>query len=121
MPEHVVILRTGRLHEFEMACNALEKSGVPHFKQEESSSGLKTAMYNPAMAPGSFWNLLVPVSEKLNAEKIISDLPIDNTTDPDLWHFGAKPKRKKIWKVCIIIYLFILGILFVYNLLKSII
>lgn len=90
MTEQVIVLKTGRLHEFELACNALTESEIPFFKQEESSGGLKTAMYSPAAGPGTFWNILVPVPIKSEAEKILKELPIDLTTEPDLWHFGGK-------------------------------
>ncbi len=116
MPNHVVILKTGRLHEFELACNALKESGIPHHRQEESSAGLRTAMYTPAMGPGSFWNLLVPVSEKARAEKILSELPTDFTTNPDIWHFGAKPKQKKVWRTYSIFILLITGFVLLYKL-----
>ena len=104
MTEQVIVLRTGRLHEFEMACNALTESGIPFFKQQEIS-GVKTALYAPAAGPGTFWNILVPVSMKQEAEKILKELPIENTTEPDLWHFGGKPYAKKVWKILALIFL----------------
>ena len=119
MPEHVIILKTGRLHEFELACNALKDSGIPHYKQEENISGLKTAMYTPAMGPGTFWNLLVPVSEKLNAEKILSELPIEVTKQPSIWHFGANEEAKKGWRIFAIFILTLSVLLLVVDLLKN--
>ena len=115
MSDHVIILRTGRLHEYEMACKALQEAGIPYFRQEENSSGVKTAMYSPTMGPGSYWNLLVPSSEKSKAEKIVCELPIDFTTDPDLWHFDSTNKTKKLWKLFIVILLVLTGILCLYK------
>ena len=118
MPDHVVIYRTGRLHELELACNALKESGVPHFKQQETSSGLKLAMpFAPFMGPGTFWNIPVPVSAKEAAEKILEELPIDFTTNPDLWHFDPKTPVKKSWKLYIIILLGGSAIALAYNVL----
>lgn len=107
MTEQVLILQTGRLHEFEIACNALTKSRIPFFKQQEIS-GVKTAMYTPAAGPGTFWNILVPASMKAEAENILKELPIDLTTEPDFWHFGGKPYAKKVWKILALIFLAIL-------------
>ena len=118
MSEHVVILKTGRLHEFEMGCNALKESGIPHFRQEETVSGLKTSMVVPVMAPGLYWNLFVPVSEKTKAEKILSDLPIDFTVNPDLWHCGSKPESQQDWKGFIALIVLTSVAILAYNLFK---
>ena len=48
MKEKVILIRTGRLHEFDLAGNALTESNIPFFKQQEIS-GVKTAMYTPAL------------------------------------------------------------------------
>ncbi len=118
MSEHVVILKSGRLHEFEMACNALKESGIPHFRQEETVSGLKTAMVQPVMAPGLFWNLLVPSTERTKAEKILSELPIDLTTDPELWHCGSKPESQQDWKGFIAFIALVSVVILAYKLFK---
>ena len=107
MTEQVLILQTGRLHEFELACNALTESNIPIFKQIENFAGLKTAMYTPAAGPGTFFNILVPASMKSEAEKILKGLPIDHTTEPGFWHFGGKPYAKKVWKIYAVIILII--------------
>ena len=60
---------------------------------------MKTAIIAPAAGPGVFWNLLVPVPMKTDAEKILKELPIDLTTEPDFWHFGGKPYAKKAWRI----------------------
>ncbi len=84
MTEQVILLKTGRLHEFELACNAFADSNIPFFRQEENVVGLKTAIIALLEGPGIFWNLLVPASMKTDAEKILKELPIDFTTEPDL-------------------------------------
>ncbi len=105
MTEQIMILQTGRLHEFELACNALTESGIPFFKQQEVS-GVKTAIYAPAAGPGTFWNILVPASVKPEAENVLKELPIDFTTEPDFWHYSGKPYAKRIWKITAVIFLF---------------
>ena len=120
MPEHIVILKTGRLHELELASNTLKEAGITHFKQEENVTGLKTAMYAPVMGPGTFWNLLVPESEKTAAQKILSQLPIELTTTPDVWHFNDGDKTKRNWKILIVLGLIVAGVLFLLNLYESI-
>ena len=116
MPEHIVILKTGRLHELELASNTLKEAGIPHYKQEEQITGIKTGMYTPVMGPGTYWNLLVPISEKSSAEKILAQLPIDHSNNPDLWHFSDNKKIKRTWKNMGIIILFLSGIVLLLNL-----
>jgi len=99
MAQHVVIFKTGRLHELELACNTLKESGVPHYRQEETVSGLKTAMVTPAMGPGIYYNVLVPKQCINEAKELLNELPIDLTTDPDIWHFGTTEREKKGWKI----------------------
>lgn len=120
MPEHVVILKTGRLHELELASNTLKEAGILHYKQEENITGLKTAMFAPVMGPGNFWNLLVPKSEKSSAEKILAQLPIDKTANPNIGHFSDNIKIKRSWKILCFIILFISGIVLLLNLYESI-
>jgi len=99
MRDHEVILRTGRIFDFEMACNALHKAGIPFIKQEESLTGVKDGYFQPSMGPGSFFNLLVPKQFKEDAMGVISELPIDMTTVPDFWHYGADEKSKRLWRI----------------------
>ena len=119
MTEQVLILQTGRLHEFELACNALTEASIPFFKQKEVS-GVKTAIIAPAAGPGIFWNLLVPAPMKADAEKILKELPIDITTEPDFWHFGGKPYAKKLWKILALIFLVAMFCLWIVNYIQNI-
>ncbi len=96
---HETILKTGRIYNLEIACDALKKAGVPFVKQEENYTGLKTGYVQPTMGPGNYFNLLVAPSQKETAIIILSELPIDLTTEPNLWHYGADEKSKNNWKV----------------------
>ena len=118
MQGHEIILRTGKIYEFEMACNALGEAGIPHIKQEETFTGLKTGYVQPVMGPGVFFNLLVPTALKEEALKKISELPIEITTDPDIWHYGADEKSKTYWKIYALIVLAIFTALIVIYMLK---
>ena len=111
---HVCILRTGKLFEHDIAANVLKDNNIPFYKQAESSSGLRLAMpFQPAMGPGIFYNILVPKQFEENAREILKELPIEVTTDPDVWHFGATPREKWGWKLFawIILALIALGFL----------
>ena len=98
--KHACVLKTGRIHELDMAANALTENDIPFFKQQENVSGLKLAMpFQPAMGPGTFYNILVPEQYFDEAKKIMEAIPIDLTEEPDLFHFTTDEKSKKRWKV----------------------
>jgi hypothetical protein len=98
--KYTCVLKTGRLHEHDMAANALSEHGIPYFKQEESVSGLKLAMpFQPSMGPGTYFNIMVPDQFIEEAKSILENLPIDLTTNPDLFHFGAGDTAKKRWRI----------------------
>jgi hypothetical protein len=120
MQGHEIILKTGRVYEFELACNALKEAGIPFFKQEENYSEIKEAYYQPAMGPGTFFNLLVASPIKEDAIKILSQLPIELTLEPDFWHYGANEKSKRKWKIYALIVLGISAIFLIVNILKLI-
>ena len=71
---HICILRIGLLFEHDFAINTLKENDIPHFKQMETSSGLRLAMpFQPAMGPGTYYNLLVPEQFAEKAKVIICD------------------------------------------------
>ena len=120
MQGHEIVLRTGRIHEFELVCNALNEANIPYVKQEESVSGLKTGYVQPVMGPGNYFNLLVPTESKQKALDIISALPVDLGRDPDVWHYGGTEKAKKKWRVYITVVLGIVLVLTILNVIKII-
>ena len=96
---HICILKTGRLLDHDLAANTLTENGIPFYKQMETITGLKLAMpFQPAMGPGTYYNILVPERFSKEAKLILSELPIDLTEEPDLFHFGATDKEKSDWK-----------------------
>jgi hypothetical protein len=101
---HICVFKTGKLYEHDMARNALTENNIPHYNETETVSGLRLAMpFPPEMAPGRFYSILVPKNAVEDAKSILSELPIDVTTDPDIWHFNPSEKAKRIWKIFIII------------------
>ena len=116
--KHVVIFKTGKLHELDMAANALSASNIPFFKQEESSSGARFAMsFQPAMGPGTWFSILVANHLAEEAKSILSNLPFNIQTEPNVWHFNASGKPERRWKVytwfVIVLFLLLAGIYFV--------
>lgn len=97
---HRVILKTGKLHELNMASTILSDRGIPFYKEEETVSGLKTAMpFQPVMGPGTWYSILVPEIAFDDARLILSELPFEITVDPDIWHFESSSKTKRRWKI----------------------
>jgi hypothetical protein len=87
--------------------------GIPFYKQMETVTGLKLAMpFQPAMGPGTYYNILVPERFSEEAIQILNGLPIDVTDNPDIFHFGASEKQKVEWKICALILLTITAIVF---------
>jgi len=55
--------------------------------------------FQPAMGPGTLYSILV--SDKLveQAKVVLSNLPIEIDTEPEVWHFGSSEKQKRWWKI----------------------
>ena len=86
MSELIQIMRTGHLYKLDMADAALKEAQVPHFTREETVTGMRVAMpAAPSMAPGVWWAILVPEECADDARKILSELPFEITTTPDVW------------------------------------
>lgn len=97
---HIVIFKTGKLHEIDMASKRLAERGIPFYKQEESVSGLTTAYpFQPSMEPGTWFSILVPEIAFDDAKLVLSELPFAITVDPDIWHFDSSAKTKRRWKI----------------------
>ncbi|MDY6951730.1 MAG: hypothetical protein SWE60_09465 [Thermodesulfobacteriota bacterium] len=100
--DHICVLKTGKLYEHDIASNALEENNIPSFKQVETSSGLRLAMpFQPAMGPGTYYKIFVPERFAEKATKILKELPIDVTVNPDIWHFSSNGRVKKYWKLLV--------------------
>ena len=94
------LLRTGKPYEIEMATNTLKEKGIPFIRQEGSTGGIITAMpMTPTPGPGVWWAILVPEVAFEDAQKILSELPMEIQTHPDIWDYGASDKSKKGWKI----------------------
>ena len=97
--EFMVVMRTGRLWEVEMVENAFKKAKIPHYQQSETSSGLVLAkQLAPSMGPGEWWSFYVPKTFQSDAEEILTSLPLDVTTNPDVWHFNPPEEGKWFFK-----------------------
>lgn len=98
--KHVIVFKTGKLYELDMATEALKENNIPFYRQSESSSGLRTAMpAQPTMGPGTWYSILVPEIAVEDAKVILAELPFEIGTNPGIWHFGADEKAKKGWKI----------------------
>jgi len=113
-------LKTGKLLDHDLAADTLTENGIPFFKQMETITGLKLAMpFQPAMGPGTYYNILVPERFSEEAKQILIELPIDLTDDPDLFHFGASEKEKSGWKIYVWVILAITAIVFLFSVIQN--
>ncbi len=100
--EFRVLLRTGKLHQLEAAELALKQAALPHNLQEESVSGMVTAMpIDPSPAPGTWWTILVPTEYFDKAGEVIAQLPFSYTTEPDVWDCAPSPRGKRLISIAI--------------------
>src|SRR6516162_3711149 len=96
----VTIFTTGDLVKFNMAVDALEQAGIPHQKQEETATGLRLAMpVAPTPGPGNFWSVLVPSAIIGDARRVLSELPFEVATNPEVWDFNKGPQVKQAFKL----------------------
>ena len=105
--DSIVVLRTGRLFEADMAASALETAGVPHFRQEQSSSGLSFAMpAAPSAGPGILWVVRVPEAVAEQARSVLEELPIPIEESPGVWDFSPTERAKSLhrsWALALLI------------------
>jgi hypothetical protein len=97
--DSVVVYRSGVLYEADLVAAALERARIPHFRREESSSGLAFAMpVAPSMGPGDIWAILVPQTWADRAERFIAELPVSHDPNPGVWRFRPRPDVKRFFK-----------------------
>lgn len=95
----VVLLKTGRLLEADLAASTLEEAGIPHYRQEQDSSGLSFAMpLAPSSGPGTWWVIQVPEAVAEEARSILEQLPITTEDAPGVWDFGPTEQAKSFFK-----------------------
>jgi len=104
--KQIVVFRTGRSYEALMVLNELKSAGVPAYGQEESSSGLVTAMPpTPTQGPGVSWVIRVPEPAAEDAKRIVQGLPVDAEQEPGVWHFGPDKRTKRFLQIIAVIFL----------------
>ena len=97
---HICLHRTGRLYELDMASAILEEHGIPFYRQEENSGGLRFAMpFQPAMGPGLWYAIFVPEAVYDEARELLAGISIEACTNPSVWDFRPKPKVKRGWQI----------------------
>ena len=102
----VLLLSSGKLYELDLASNVLEEHGIPHYKQQQTFTGLKLAMpFQPFAGPGIWYAIYVNEFYADKAKEIISDLPFETSTSPEIWHFNPNKKAKKFWRFIIYLWL----------------
>jgi len=94
-----VVFRSGLLYEADMVADALDRKGIPFYRQLEVASGLTFAMpVNPVPGPGEAFLVLVSERRFTAARKIIATLPVSMDSSPGIWGFHPRPEVKKFYK-----------------------
>ena len=97
--DSVVVYRSGMLYEADLVAASLERAHVPHFRRQESASGLAFAMpIAPSMGPGEVWAILVPKSWAKRADRFIAELPVSHDANPGVWGFRPRPEVKQFFR-----------------------
>jgi hypothetical protein len=98
--DFTVIFKTGRSWEYDMVINTLKENHIPFQSFEEASSGLRVAMpLRATPGPGVWWGVSVPNNHVEKTQSLLSELPIEITTSPDVWHFSSSTKTKIGFKI----------------------
>ncbi len=114
-----VLLRTGRLFEADLAASTLEEAGIPHYRQEEDSSGVSFAMpLAPSAGPGTWWVIHVPEARAEEARSILEQLPVTIQESPGVWDFGPTEKAKSFFKSWAFVQLVLIAVLLLLGLLS---
>lgn len=117
-----VIFRTGRSWEYDMVINTLKEKGIPYQNREEYSSGLRVATpLRATPGPGTWWAVLVPENYFNEAKTILSELPIEIKTDPDIWDFSSSKKVKRGWQIYVWIALGLSLLWAIFDIIKTLI
>ncbi len=120
MEKEIIIFKTGKVYELDLASNALKEANIPHYTQQENSAGAKFAMpANPVAGPGIWYSIIVSDVAENEVKRIVNALPIEIKTNPSVWSFSPKDRIKNLWKIfaisIIAIYILILLIDFLRN------
>lgn len=119
--KEVVVVRTGRLYEADMAAEALEQAGLPFYRREENITGIQLAMpAMPAQAPGMMFLVIVAEESAGQARAIIEELPISQSTEPEFWANHPAPHAKKIYRHYAIVILILTAVIFLIQMLRAI-
>ena len=93
----VVVLKTGRVDEWNLAKSLLEAEGIPSCGQEHSVAGLVTAMQGaPTPGPGVSFALLVSEETALKAAEFLDAAGLSPGTEPDMFHYGSDPRMRAV-------------------------
>jgi hypothetical protein len=115
-----VVFRTGKSWEYEMVLNTLEENDIPYQSWEESSSGVRLAMpLRPTPGPGIWWAVLVPAKFLKETQSLLSELPIEIKTDPDVWDFSSSTAVKIGWQIYVWIILGFTVLWAILNIIKT--
>lgn len=118
--EFQTLIRTGKLYQLETADLVLTEARIPHDLQEESVSGLITAMpVDPSPGPGTWWTIRVPIEHLSAAEEAIQKLPFQLTTNPGVWDCSPSARGKLIISIGIWVVIAITVVVFILTLTQA--
>ena len=96
---HLVVFRTTKQWEFDVAKDALSQNQIPFYSQTENFAGMPTSIAAaPSQAPGSYWFILVPQNAWDRAREVLVEHRLDvaqHSVDEEL---SAEPETDKASK-----------------------
>lgn len=114
-----VVFRSGLLHEADLVADALERAGIPFYRQAEAASGLVFAMpVAPAPGPGAAWLVLVPARRLAAARKVIGRLPVSPDPSPGFWGFRPRPEVRKFYRQYAWVYIVGMALVFLWTVVR---
>ncbi|PCJ52303.1 MAG: hypothetical protein COA73_16325 [Candidatus Hydrogenedentota bacterium] len=102
--KYILLLKTGKLFEHDMAINTLKEAGIPYREKDIRVGGINF-IKGLAPGPGHWWAIEVPETIYEEAIKVIEQLPMERQIHPDVWGFGPKEQVKRYWKILAICFL----------------
>ena len=118
--QFIIILRTGKVMDFDMASNTLKEARILVQCNQVSDTGVRLVVpATPTPAPGVWYTIAVPRMCLEEATELLQELPIELTTNPSTWHSNSSPEFKGAWRIYSAIIIAIIAAAFVFSMIQQ--
>lgn len=94
--DYLTFFKTGKVYEFDLIVEQLDRSEIPFRTQNETIGGLSTATgIMPNSGPGIWQKIEIPIAFRHRAHLILAGLNVDPKTNPDVWDNSPTEEVKK--------------------------